>query len=136
MSICNLSLPCRRSFRSPRNLSSPTKKVRQLLYTSNFTCAESNVQIILNYFKLCFTHNSTFPCKCHARFGRSKMAESDVMCSSCYFASTAQPGTKNDDIWARWPAKPPCHLFSFTNAYKSRLRLRKTKCTKAGHENP
>ena len=29
------------------------------------------------------------------------------------FASTAQPGTQSDNIWARWPAKPPCHLFSF-----------------------
>ena len=30
-----------------------------------------------------------------------------------YFASTAQPRTQSDDIWARWPAKSPCHLFSF-----------------------
>ena len=30
-----------------------------------------------------------------------------------YFASTAQPGTQSDDIWARWPAKPPSHLLSF-----------------------
>ena len=29
-----------------------------------------------------------------------------------YFASTTQPDTQSD-IWARWPAKPPCHLFSF-----------------------
>ena len=29
------------------------------------------------------------------------------------FASTNQPGTQRYDIWARWPAKPLCHLFSF-----------------------
>ena len=27
-----------------------------------------------------------------------------------YFASTAQPGTQNDNIWARWPAKAPPRL--------------------------
>ena len=42
----------------------------------------------------------------------------------------------NDDIWARWPAKPPCHLLSFNMHTTVNCYLRKTKCTKAGHENP
>ena len=58
-------------------------ELRLLLYTSNFSCAESNAKIILNCFKLCFIHNSTFLPKCHTRFGWKKMEESDAMYSSC-----------------------------------------------------
>ena len=35
------------------------------------------------------------------------------MTKSHDFASTAQPGTQNDNILARWPAKPPSLLLSF-----------------------
>ena len=43
---------------------------------------------------------------------------------------------KNDDIWARGPAKPPCHLFGFNKCTENNRDYRKNKCTKAGHENP
>lgn len=44
------------------------------------------------------------------------LTEDARRCKSCqldYFASTTQPDTQSDDIWARWSAKPPCHLFRF-----------------------
>ena len=43
---------------------------------------------------------------------------------------------KNDDIWARGPAKPPCYLFGFNKCIENNCDYRKNKCTKAGHENP
>ena len=49
-------------------------------------CRIECIIFFLNYFILCFTHNSTFLPKCHARFGSKRMAESDAMCDSICFS--------------------------------------------------
>ena len=55
-------------------------QLRQVVYSSNFTCAKSNAKIILTDILPTILN---FP-KHFARIGTNKMAESDAMCSSCF----------------------------------------------------
>ena len=54
-------------------------------------------------------YHQTSRCVCEGKL----ISVVETRCFPFYFASTTKPDTQSDDLWARWPAKLPCHLFSF-----------------------